>query len=58
MHCRTFINLGLELPELQLMAPWLLQIDNATDLDDQLDDILANQMERHPHQLLHTVAFY
>jgi len=39
-------------------CPFRSQIDNATDLDGQLDGILATQMENHPHQLLHTVAFY
>ncbi|KAM0791615.1 RNA polymerase II subunit A C-terminal domain phosphatase, variant 2 [Microbotryomycetes sp. NB124-2] len=33
-------------------------IEAATDLDEQMQDILQNQMEKHPHQLLHSVLFY
>jgi hypothetical protein len=36
----------------------VVQIDNATDLDAELDGILAKQMDKHPHQLLPPVAFY
>ncbi|KAH9812596.1 Ssu72-like protein-domain-containing protein [Melampsora americana] len=33
-------------------------IEDSTDLDNQLEGILERQMEKHPHQLLHTVAYY
>ncbi|GAA5959196.1 hypothetical protein JCM3765_005101 [Sporobolomyces pararoseus] len=33
-------------------------IESAKDLDAEMDQILANQQEKHPHQLLHTVMFY
>ncbi|GAA5894179.1 RNA polymerase II subunit A C-terminal domain phosphatase [Sporobolomyces salmoneus] len=33
-------------------------IENAKDLDMEMDRILAEQQEKHPHQLLHTVMFY
>ncbi|KAK4047259.1 RNA polymerase II subunit A C-terminal domain phosphatase [Microbotryomycetes sp. JL201] len=33
-------------------------IEAATDLDEQMQNILQNQMEKHPHQLLHSVMYY
>jgi len=34
------------------------QIESAKDLDAEMDQILSDQQEKHPHQLLHTVMFY
>lgn len=34
------------------------QIENAEDLDVEMEDILMRQQDLHPHPLLHTVAFY
>ncbi|GAA5999913.1 hypothetical protein JCM10207_005969 [Rhodosporidiobolus poonsookiae] len=33
-------------------------IEAAKDLESEMDDILARQQDRHPHQLLHSVMFY
>ena len=33
-------------------------IERSSDLAHDMDAILATQMRRHPHQLLHTVAYY
>lgn len=33
-------------------------IESAKDLDAEMDQILSDQQEKHPHQLLHTVMFY
>ncbi|GAA5925156.1 RNA polymerase II subunit A C-terminal domain phosphatase [Sporobolomyces koalae] len=33
-------------------------IESAKDLDAEMEQILATQQEKHPHQLLHTVMFY
>lgn len=34
------------------------QIEKARDIDAEIDDILVQHQERHPHALLHTVAFF
>ncbi|EJT49296.1 hypothetical protein A1Q1_01596 [Trichosporon asahii var. asahii CBS 2479] len=33
-------------------------IEKARDIDAEMDDILVQHQERHPHALLHTVAFF
>lgn len=33
-------------------------IENSQDIDEDIDKILQVQQERHPHSLLHAVAFY
>ncbi|CAD6585184.1 MAG: RNA polymerase II subunit A C-terminal domain phosphatase [Cyphobasidiales sp. Tagirdzhanova-0007] len=33
-------------------------IEAAKSLDDEIDDIVIGQMQKHPHEILHTVAFY
>ncbi|KAJ7499011.1 phosphoprotein phosphatase [Mycena latifolia] len=33
-------------------------IENAQDIDDDIDKILQVQQEKHPHSILHAVAFY
>jgi len=33
-------------------------IENAEDIDENIDNILEVQQEKHPHSLLHAVAFY
>ncbi|KAG6857345.1 RNA polymerase II subunit A C-terminal domain phosphatase [Tephrocybe sp. NHM501043] len=33
-------------------------IEAADDLDERMDDILQVQQEKHPHSILHAVAFY
>jgi hypothetical protein len=34
-----------------------LQIEASRDIDEEIDGIIQMQMEKHPHQLLHTVMF-
>lgn len=36
--------------------PW--QIENANDIDEEIDGILEAHQEKHPHSLLHGVAYY
>ncbi|EGO01980.1 hypothetical protein SERLA73DRAFT_49573 [Serpula lacrymans var. lacrymans S7.3] len=33
-------------------------IESSNDIDDEIESILKAQQERHPHSLLHAVAFY
>lgn len=33
-------------------------IEECVDLDGQLERVLERQMDKHPHQLIHTVAYY
>lgn len=34
------------------------QIEGSQDLDEEIDKILQMQQERHPHSVLHAIAFY
>jgi hypothetical protein len=34
------------------------QVSNAEDIDEEMDSIVQKQIMKHPHSLLHTVAFY
>lgn len=36
----------------------LAQIENSNDIDEDIDGILQVQQEKHPHSILHAVAFY
>lgn len=33
-------------------------IEGAEDIDESIDEILQTQQEKHPHNLLHAVAYY
>jgi RNA polymerase II subunit A C-terminal domain phosphatase SSU72 len=34
------------------------EIESVEDIDESIDTILEEQQERHPHSLLHAVAYY
>lgn len=34
------------------------QIEATDDIDENIDRILQEQQEKHPHNLLHSVAYY
>lgn len=36
----------------------LIQIESARDVDEEIDGIIAAHMQKHPHEILHTVAYY
>lgn len=36
----------------------LTQIESASDMDDEIDRIIAAHQQRHPHEILHTVCYY
>lgn len=33
-------------------------IESANDIDDEIDRIIAAHMQKHPHEILHSVAYY
>jgi len=33
-------------------------IESSRDIDEEMDDIITKQTQKHPHELLHTVGFY
>ncbi|THG95409.1 hypothetical protein EW026_g6241 [Hermanssonia centrifuga] len=33
-------------------------IEDASDIDEDIDNILESHSEKHPHSLLHAVAYY
>lgn len=45
---------------ISLLIPFLrlLQIESASDMDDEIDRIIAAHQQRHPHEILHTVCYY
>lgn len=42
---------------MSLIGP-ILEIESVEDIDESIDTILEEQQEKHPHSLLHAVAFY
>lgn len=34
------------------------QIEGSNDIDEDIDKILQDQQSKHPHSILHAVAFY
>jgi len=42
----------------QAMLDLAAAVSNAEDLDEEMDGIVQKQIMKHPHTLLHTVAFY
>lgn len=43
---------------MSLRSQLTTQIEKARDLDAEIDEILVRHADRHPHALLHTVAYY
>lgn len=35
-----------------------LQIEKSEDIDTEMDGIIQAQQDKHPHQILHAVAYY
>lgn len=48
----------LYLQDRLLISRLYYQLENARDLDVEIGDILEQQENRHPHQLLHAVSYY
>lgn len=40
------------------MSDVLTQIEAATNVDEEIDDIIRTQSAKHPHEILHTVGYY
>jgi RNA polymerase II subunit A C-terminal domain phosphatase SSU72 len=37
---------------------YYFEIESATDIDEEMEEILEKQEQKHPHSLLHAVAYY
>lgn len=42
----------------RLAQTFFAQIETANDVDEEIDTILQAHQEKHPHNLLHAVAYY
>lgn len=42
----------------QYLTLSLMQIESARSLDDEIDEIIRVQTQKHPHEILHTVGYY